>query len=199
MYTVHGMALSGNCYKLKLALEQLGLPYRWQELDVRDGSTRTPNFLAKNPNGKVPVLELPDGSFLSESNAILSYLADGSELWPRERRQSAEVMQWLFFEQYSHEPYIATVRFWLRFTDRAEALAEEIAKRRVQGYRALDVMEQRLRDHDYLAADRYTIADIALYAYTHVAEEGGFSLADYPAVRAWLTRVAAMPGHVPLG
>ncbi|GAB3266817.1 glutathione S-transferase family protein [Chitinimonas naiadis] len=199
MYTVHGMAQSGNCYKLKLALEQLDLPYRWQELDTRSGATRTPAFLAKNPNGKVPVLELPDGSFLSESNAILCYLADGSDLWPRERRASAEVLQWLFFEQYSHEPYVATVRFWIKFTDQATTLADEIAKRRIQGYRALGVMEQRLQSSPFLTGEHYTIADIALYAYTHVAEEGGFSLAEYPAIRAWLDRVQATPGYVTIG
>ena len=199
MYTVHGMAQSGNCYKLKLALEQLGLPYRWEELDTRHGATRTPEFLAKNPNGKVPVLELPDGSFLSESNAILCYLADGSELWPRERRESAEVLQWLFFEQYSHEPYIATVRYWIKFTDQVTTLADESAKRRIQGYRALDVMEQRLQTRHFLAGARYTIADIALYAYTHVAEEGGFSLESYPAIQAWLDRVRNTPGYTPIG
>ncbi|WP_269533185.1 glutathione S-transferase family protein [Chitinimonas sp. BJYL2] len=199
MYTVHGMALSGNCYKLKLALELLGEPYQWQEVDTLRGETRSPAFLAMNPNGKVPVLTLPDGSHLAESNAILCYLAEGTDLWAGDRRQRAEVLQWLFFEQYSHEPYIATVRFWVRFAGKAEALAEEIAKRRVQGYKALDVMEQQLATRAFLAGTSLSIADIALFAYTHVAEEGGFSLVAYPHIRAWLARVQSTPGFVPMG
>lgn len=198
MYTVYGMAASGNCYKIKMALERLALPYRWQEVDVVGGETRSVAFKALNPNGKVPLLQLPDGRCLAESNAILWYLAQDSALWPADRLSQAEVMQWLFFEQYSHEPYIATVRFWVKFAGKEDELADEIAKRRVQGYRALDVMEQRLTDRAYLVGDGCTIADLALYAYTHVADEGGFALARYPAIAAWMKRIAAEPGHVPI-
>jgi len=198
-YVVYGMAASGNCYKIKMALERLGLPYRWHEVDVVGGETKGAAFKALNPNGKVPVLQLPDGQLLAESNAILWYLAQDSTLWPAERLAQAEVMQWLFFEQYSHEPYIATVRFWVKFAGKANEMADEIAKRRVQGYRALDVMERRLTDRAYLAGEHCTIADLALYAYTHVAEEGGFTLGDYPAIGAWMKRVAAAPQHVQMG
>lgn len=196
MYTVYGMSASGNCYKVKLLLSQLGLPFSWQETDTRAGATHTPEFLALNPSGKVPVLQLEDGRTLPESNAILCYLAEGSRYWPQERFARAQVLQWLFFEQYSHEPYIAVARAIRRFFPAREA---EIPALLRKGEQALLVMEQHLQRCDYLAADRYTVADIALYAYTHVAHEGGFELTPYPAIRAWLTRVAAEPGHVPLG
>ncbi|MBV8467105.1 MAG: glutathione S-transferase family protein [Burkholderiales bacterium] len=196
MYTVYGMAISGNCYKLKLALTQLDQPYRWVELDILKGATKTPEFLALNPNGQVPTIVLPDGDTLVESNAILCYLADGSPLWPSDRRTKAEVLKWMFFEQYSHEPNIATVRFWVAYAGRAQELAAEIEKRKVNGYKALKVMEETLAKRPFLAGDKYTIADIALYAYTHVAHEGGYDLSAYPAVQAWLARVAAQPGYV---
>jgi glutathione S-transferase len=196
MYTVYGMAISGNCYKLKLALTQLDLPYRWVEVDVLNRGTHTPEFLTMNPNGQVPTITLPDGDTLAESNAILCYLADGTPLWPSDRRARAEVLKWMFFEQYSHEPNIATVRFWVAFAGRAQELAAEIEKRKVNGYKALQVMEEVLTKRPFLAGEQYTIADIALYAYTHVAHEGGYDLSAYPAVRSWLDRVAAQPGHV---
>lgn len=196
MYQVYGMAESGNCYKVKLLLTQLGLAYRWQETDTRQGATHTPEYLALNPAGKVPLLVLDDGRTLPESNAILCYLAEGSALWPVDRFARAQVLQWMFFEQYSHEPYIAVARAIRRFFPGREA---ELPALWTKGYLALDVLEQHLRRHDYLVAERYTVADIALYAYTHAAAEGGFDLARYPAIQEWLQRVAAEPGHIPLG
>ena len=196
MYQVYGIAESGNCYKVKLLLTQLGLAYRWQETDTRQGATHTPEYLALNPAGKVPLLVLDDGRTLPESNAFLCYLAEGSALWPVDRFARAQVLQWMFFEQYSHEPYIAVARAIRRFFPGREA---ELPALWTKGYLALDVLEQHLRRHDYLVAERYTVADIALYAYTHAASEGGFDLARYPAIQEWLQRVAAEPGHIPLG
>ena len=196
MYQVYGMAESGNCYKVKLLLTQLGLAYRWQETDTRQGATHTPEYLALNPAGKVPLLVLDDGRTLPESNAILCYLAEGSALWPVDRFARAQVLQWMFFEQYSHEPYIAVARAIRRFFPGRDA---ELPALWMKGDLALDVLEQHLRRHDYLVAERYTVADIALYAYTHAAAEGGFDLARYPAIQEWLQRVAAEPGHIPLG
>jgi glutathione S-transferase len=195
MFRVYGMSASGNCHKVRMALESLGLPYEWTEIDPGRGQTRTPEFLAMNPNGKVPVLEIEPGVFLPESNAILCYLAEDTPLLPRDRLQRARVMQWLFFEQYSHEPYIAVARYLRRFhPDPASqrALADSKSE---GGYRALGVMERELAVQPFLAAGRYTIADIALYGYTHVAGEGGFDLARFPAVRGWLARVEAEPRY----
>ena len=194
MLTIYGMSDSGNCYKVKLAAEQVRVPYRWVEVDSTKGETRTPAFLAKNPNGKVPTLGLDDGSFLPESNAILHYLAEGTPLLPMERLARARVLQWMFFEQYSHEPYVAVARFWLTHDIPHEE--EALAERQQGGYRALDAMESHLGGREYLVGDRCSIADIALYAYTHVADEGGFDLGRYAAIRAWLDRIAAQPGHV---
>ena len=196
MFRVYGMSASGNCHKVRMVLEALGLPYEWTEIDSVHGQTRTPDFLAKNPNGKVPVLEIEPGVFLPESNAILCYLADETPLLPTDRLERARVLQWLFFEQYSHEPYIAVARYLRRFhPDPASqrALAESKSD---GGYRALAVMEHQLANEPFLAAGRYTIADIALYGYTHVAGEGGFDLARFPAVTAWLARVEAQPRYV---
>jgi glutathione S-transferase len=190
------MSASGNCHKVRMALEALALPYEWTEIDSVHGQTRTPDFLAKNPNGKVPVLEIEPGVFLPESNAILCYLADDTPLLPTDRLQRARVLQWLFFEQYSHEPYIAVARFLRRFhpdPSSQRALAESKSD---GGYRALAVMENQLANEPFLAARRYTVADIALYGYTHVAGEGGFDLARFPAVTAWLARVEAQPRYV---
>jgi len=178
-----------------MALEALALPYQWSEIDPAQGQTRTPEFLAMNPIGQVPVLEISPGVHLPESNAILCYLADDTPLLPRDRLQRARVQQWLFFEQYSHEPYIAVARFLRRFhPDPASQLALAESKRD-GGYRALEVMERHLAGAAFFAAGRYTIADIALYAYTHVAEEGGFDLARFPSITAWLERVQAQPGY----
>ncbi|MDJ0943837.1 MAG: glutathione S-transferase family protein [Kiloniellales bacterium] len=188
---------SGNGYKVRLLLNQLGVPHERIELDILKGETRTPDFLAKNPNGRIPLLELDDGTRLAESNAILFYLARGTDYLPEERLDQARVLQWMFFEQYSHEPYIAVVRFW-HFSGQAEAMAKEIPARMERGYQALGVMEQHLAEQDFFVGGRYSIADIALYAYTHVAEEGRFELARFPKVQAWLARVAAQSGHIPI-
>ena len=190
---------SGNGYKVRLLLALQGIPFERIELDIDRGATRTPAFLSKNPNGRIPVLETEDGRLLPESNAILFYLADGTPYLPDDRWDRAQVLSWMFFEQYSHEPNIATVRFWLthagQLTDERRAL---LPRKRELGYAALGVMEGHLGGRDFFVADRYTIADIALYAYTHVAHEGGFDLGPYPSVRAWIERVAAQPGHIPI-
>lgn len=196
MITLHGYTGSGNCYKPALAMRQLGIPYRWREVNILKGESRTPEFLALNPNGRIPLLEPAPGRYLAESNAMLCWLAEGTPLLPADAWARAKVMEWLFFEQYSHEPYIATIRYWVAIERSAEANRARIAERMPQGYAALGVMEQQLAKTPFLAGDGYTIADIALYAYTHVAEEGGFDLAGYPAVGTWLARVAATPGFV---
>ena len=199
MFTVYGMADSGNCYKVKLALEQLKKPYRWVEVDSSKGGTQTREFLARNPNGKVPTLQLEDGSHLPESNAILWYLAEGTPLLPEDRLGHARALQWMFFEQYSHEPYIAVARFILRYLPADHPRRAELPRLVERGRHALGVMEQHLAKEPFFAAGRYTVADISLYAYTHCAGDGGFDLQPYPQVRAWLERVRAQPGHVPLG
>jgi glutathione S-transferase len=199
MLTVYGMADSGNCYKVKLALEQLGLPYRWVEVSTAKGETRTLEFLARNPNGQVPTLQLEDGQYLPESGAILCYLAEGTPLLPAERLERARVLQWMFFEQYSHEPCIAVARAILRYQPPDSPRRAELARLRERGDKALGVMQQHLETSNYFAGAKYSIADIALYAYTHCAADGGFELARYPAVVAWLARVRSQPGHVPLG
>jgi glutathione S-transferase len=199
MFTVYGMADSGNCYKVKLGLEQLALPYRWVEVDSARGETRSLKFLAINANGKIPTLALEDGTFLPESNAILNYLAEGSRLLPSERLHRARVLQWMFFEQYSHEPYIAVARAILRYQPSDSARRAELPRLHERGKQALAVMEQHLRREPFFAAGRYTIADIALYAYTHCAADGGFELSDYPAIGAWLERVRSQSRHVAMG
>ncbi len=211
MYTVYGDRRSGNCYKLMLALEQLRAPYRWVDVSVLDGATRTPEFLIRNPNGKVPVLELPDGRFLPESNAALFYLAESTEqerphtaqthqkLLSSERFERAQVLQWMFFEQYSHEPFIATARFIVQYLGRPPEREADLQAKMAPGRRALSIMEGHLSTRAFFVGERYSIADIALYAYTHVAGEGGFDLADYPQVRAWIARVREQPGYVALG
>jgi glutathione S-transferase len=199
MLTIYGMADSGNCYKVKLAAEQLRIPYRWVEVNSTKGETRSAQFLARNPNGKVPTLGLEDGTFLPESNAILNYLAEGTPLLPAERLPRARVLQWMFFEQYSHEPYVAVARYILRYLPPDTPRRADLARLHERGYQALGVMEQHLAREPYFAAGRYTIADIALYAYTHCAADGGFDLGRVPAVQRWLDRVRREPGHVPLG
>lgn len=193
---LYGDSISGNCYKLQLACAQLDVDYTWHEVDILAGATRSEKFLAMNPNGKVPLMALPDGHYLSESNAILSYLAEGSVLAGESRFERANVLRWMFFEQYSHEPYIATSRFIIRYLGRPEEREGDLESRKGGGYQALDVMEQELGDSDFIANGKYSIADIALYAYTHVADEGGFDLDGYPAVNAWLRRVENQPGYV---
>ncbi len=188
---------SGNCYKVRLLLAQLGIPCEIVPVDILKRETRTPEFRALNPNQRVPLLELPDGRRLAESNAILLYLAEGTPLLPRDAWQRAQVHQWLFFEQYSHEPYIAVLRFW-HFAGLLEQNRAALPEKHERGHHALAVMESELAQREYFAGDRYSVADIALYAYTHAAGEGGFELAAYPAVSRWLERVRAQPGHVPL-
>ncbi|MCW5752241.1 MAG: glutathione S-transferase family protein [Alphaproteobacteria bacterium] len=198
MYRVHGMRASGNCHKVGLLLDLLGAPYEWVETDVTKGETRTPAFLAMNSNGKVPVLEIGPGQYLAESNAILHYLAEGTPFLPADRLDHARVLQWMFFEQYSHEPYIATSRYWLHILKEPEKYRARLEECRPRGLAALGVMERHLSGADWFAAGRCTIADIALHAYTHVAHEGGFDLAPFPAVRRWLARVSALPGYRPM-
>lgn len=195
---LYGMSGSGNCWKPATLMDQLGVAYEWIETDIVNGASRTAEFLARNPNGRVPLLEIEPGQYLAESNAMLCYLAEGSALLPSDRYARAKVLEWLFFEQYSHEPYIATVRFWVKFLGQREAWREKIAAAMEKGYAALGVMEARLRQHPYLAGETYSVADIALYAYTHVADEGGYALDGYPAVGAWLARVAQQPRFTPM-
>ncbi|TMH37065.1 MAG: glutathione S-transferase family protein [Betaproteobacteria bacterium] len=196
MFKVYGMSTSGNCHKVRMVLEALKLPYAWNEIDTRSGTTRTPEFLAKNPNGKLPLLEIDSGVYLAESNAIIFYLAEGTPLLPNARLERAQVLQWLFFEQYSHEPYIAVARFLRRFHPDPGSQRALTDSKMDGGYRALAVMEQQLERGPFFVGERYTIADIALYAYTHVADEGGFDLNRFLCVRSWLARVEAQPGHV---
>lgn len=193
---VYGDSRSGNCYKIQLLAAELGIDYDWQEVDILTGDTRTPEFLAMNPNGKIPLLRLPEGGFLAESNAILCYLADGHTHAGDDALERARVLQWLFFEQYSHEPFIATSRFIIRYLGNPPDRQAALTEKKSGGYRALDIMEAELAERDYMALDRFTLADIALFAYTHVADEGGFELSNYPRIRAWLSRIAARERHV---
>jgi glutathione S-transferase len=197
MITVYGMKTSGNCYKVQLLLEQLGESYRWIEIDSAAGETRTADYLAKNPNGKVPLLELDDGRLLAESNAILCYLAEGSQLLPADPWQRAQCLQWLFFEQYSHEPSIAVARFICLWLAEDHPRRAELPRLRERGYHALAVMEKHLAANAWFTSAGYGVADIALFGYTHCADEGGFDLRAYPAVRGWLDRVRAQPRFVP--
>jgi glutathione S-transferase len=187
---------SGNGYKARLLLAQLGLEYRWTDLDVDAGKTRTPEFLKRNLNGRIPTLELDDGTNLAESNAILWYLAEGTPFVPADRLGRAQVLQWMFFEQYSHEPYVATPRYIVKHLPPEHARRAELPDRLAKGRAALAVMDEHLKSRSFFVAERYTIADIALYAYTHVAHEGGHDLTPYANVRSWLVRVAAQPGNV---
>lgn len=196
MLRLYDFLPSGNGYKVRLLLCQLEIPFERVELDILQGQTRTAAFLRKNPNGRIPVLRLEDGSYLAESNAILWYLAGDTPLLPASRRGQAQVLQWMFFEQYSHEPYIATSRFYRSILREPQRYADELARRQPGGYAALDVMERHLSGNRFFVGGCYTVADIALYAYTHVAAEGGFELERYPAVRAWLDRVALEPQHI---
>jgi glutathione S-transferase len=194
--TLYDYLDSGNGYKVRLLLAQLERTYRWVELDLMRGATRTPGFLAKNPNGRIPTLELEDGTCIAESNAILWYLAEGSAFLPADRLGRAQVLQWMFFEQYSHEPYVATPRFILMHLPANSPRREELPHRLTQGRAALAVMEAHLHGRQYLVGERYSIADIALYAYTHVAHEAQLDLAPYPNVGDWLARVAGQPRHM---
>ena len=189
--------VSGNCYKVRLLFAHLGIEYERQELDVVDRSNRPDVLGARNPALRVPTLVLDDGRSLGESNAILNYFAEGTRYLPEDRFERAEVLQWQFFEQYDHEPNIAVARFLIEVSD-APPDPAVLAEKHRGGYRALDAMERHLADREFLVGERYTIADISLYAYTHVADEGGFDMSGYGAIDAWLGRVAAQPGHVPI-
>jgi glutathione S-transferase len=199
MYTIYGDVNSGNCYKVKLLAEQLALPYTWVGIDTLKKETRSDEFLNKNLNGKIPLLETEDGKCLPESNAILHFLAEGTALLPTDRFEHAQVLQWLFFEQYSHEPYIATARYIVRYLRRPPELDAQLQTKMAPGYKALRVMESHLSSQLFFAGGRYTIADIGLFAYTHVAEEGGFELTKFPAIQQWLERVRAQPGFIGIG
>lgn len=195
---IYGNSISGNCYKLQLICAQLGIDYVWHELDLLKGAARTEEFRAMNPNGKTPLLKLADGRFLPESNAILYYLAQGTPLFAEDSYAAANIMNWMFFEQHSHEPYIAEARFIVVYLGNPPEEKENLESKRPGGYKALKVMEAQLSKDDFMANNRYSIADIALYAYTHKAHEGGFDLAKYSKVREWLKRVEEQPGYVPM-
>jgi len=196
MLTLYDFLPSGNGYKVRLLLSQLGVPFNLVEKDILKGETRTPEFLAINPDGRIPTVRFDDGRILAQSNAIMFYFAENTKFLPVDRFERAEALQWMFFEQYSHEPYIAVARFWIHELHKRLEWVERLKEKWQKGYQALDIMERRLKDRAFLAGNAYSIADIALYAYTHVAEEGDFDLSRYPAIRAWLDRVADQPGHV---
>jgi len=190
---------SGNGYKVRLVCKRLDIPYRLVEMDIKQGATRTPEFLAKNPNGRIPLLEVPGKGYLSESHAIIAYLADGSELIPTDAWERGQMNQWLNFEQYNLEPNIGTVRFWLGSLHKTAAeLGEKLTQKTALGHEALKVLERGLTGKRFLVADRFSLADIGLFAYTHVASEGRFSLEAYPAIRSWIARVQAEPKHSPI-
>ena len=201
MYKVYGDILSGNCYKIKLLMNVLDIEHEWVHVDILAGETHTTEFKQKNPNTRIPVLEIetPEGKqYLSESNAILNYLAEGSALFPADRLTRARVLQWQFFEQYSHEPFIATARYINKYLGLPAEREAEYHGKQEGGHKALGIMEQQLSQSKWLAGKEFTIADITLYAYTHVADEGGFDLEPYPAIRNWLTQNEALPGYQPM-
>ncbi len=195
MYTLYDFLPSGNGYKVRLILNRLNLPYKYIEKNILADETKTEKFLRLNSSGRIPLLQLENGECLAESNAILMYLAEGSPLLPTDRLEKARVLQWLFFEQYSHEPNIAVVRFWMTHGGPTDAQTAQLASKMDAGYAALAVMETQLQQTEFLVGTSFTVADIALYAYTHVAHEGGFDLSDFPAVSEWLFRVQAQPGY----
>ena len=199
MTVLYSMIDSGNCYKPRLLMAKLGIAFANVEVSSHTGDTRKADYVAKNPNAMVPLLELDDGRRIAESNAILLYLAEGTRFLPADRYERALCYQWLFFEQYSHEPYIAVRKALLTFAERAkDATPDRLALTLERGNRALGVMNRRLGESRFFAGDGFSVADIALYAYTHTAEAGGFQIDAYPAVAEWLTRVEADPGHVPM-
>lgn len=193
---IYGDVDSGNCYKIKLLLSLLNINHRWIHVDILNKDTQTAEFLSLNPNGKIPVLVLDDGRVLSESNAILGYLAEGTELIPADPYMKAKMYQWMFFEQYSHEPFIAVARFINKYLGLPSERIEEYHKLQPKGHKALSIMNKALVEHDYLVGNKFTIADIALYAYTHVAEEGGFDLKLYPNIQEWCQRIQKYPKYV---
>jgi len=200
MPILHQMQMSGNCYKVRLTAHQLGIPITLKDYGLMDGATRKPEFLKLNPNGRVPLLEYEDGRTLPESGAIIFHLSEGTRLQPASAWDRAQMLQWMFFEQYSHEPYIAVARFWLSYAkpELLETRRQLIPEWHAKGNAALAVMNTHLARHDWFAGNACSIADVALFAYTHAAGEGGFNLADYPAVFAWISRVKGQPGHIGL-
>ena len=196
MITVYGYSPSGNCHKLRMILAHLGRDHRWIETDSAHGATRTPEYLAKNPNGRVPMIELDDGRIMAESNAILCWLAEGTKYFAGDSWQRAQALSWMFFEQYSHEPFVAVARFICGWTPLDSPRRAELSKLRERGYQALAVMEKHLQANAWFSGSDYGIADIALFAYTHCADEGGFDLSAYPQTVTWLDRVRAQPGFV---
>jgi len=195
-YRVYGDILSGNCYKIKLLMEFLDINHDWLHVDILAGESRNPDFLNMNPNGKIPLLQIGEQEFLAESNAILNFLAEGSDWLPDSGLPRAKVLQWQFFEQYSHEPYIAVARYIAKYLGLPQDRLEEFKSKQQGGHKALSVMERQLQETPYLTGVSPTIADISLYAYTHVANEGGFELGEYPGVQAWLDRIRNIPGYV---
>ena len=196
MLRLYDFLPSGSCYKIRLLLTQLGIPFEREEVNILKGESRTPEFFQKNLNGRVPVLETEPDKFLAESNAILFYLSEGTQFFPYDSWEKAQVLKWLFFEQYSHEPYIATSRFWISLLGKADEYRDAINQKRELGYAALAVMETHLAHHQFFVGEYYTIADIGLFAYTHVADEGGFNLKRFPSIQAWLERVKTQPQHI---
>ncbi|MCW6053423.1 glutathione S-transferase family protein [Lyngbya sp. CCAP 1446/10] len=195
MFKLYEYAPSGNCYKVRLLLTQLNLAIDRTPINILQKESRTPEFLVKNPNGRIPVLEIAPGKLLFESNAIMFYLSEGTEFFPSDKFERALVMQWLFFEQYSHEPFIATSRFWY-LTGKAEQYQAALQQKQAPGYAALGVMEQHLEQNDFFVGDRYSIADIGLFAYTHVAGEGGFDLTRFPEIQSWIERIKYQPRYI---
>ena len=196
MYKLYDFLPSGNGYKVRLLLTLLDIPFERIELNILEKETRTPEFLAKNLNGKIPLLEIAPDKFLAESNAILYYLAQDTIYFPSDKYIQAQIMQWLFFEQFSHEPYLATSRYWISILQQPEKYAEQLKHKHRLGNVALGIIEKHLNERNFLVGNTCTIADISLYAYTHVAEEGGFDLAQYPAIRAWIERIKTNPKHI---
>jgi len=199
MYRLYDYLPSGNGYKCRLVLKQLEIPYEYVEVDIMNGGSRTPEFLAKNPNGRIPVLEVPDKGFIPESHAIIAFLADGTELIPSDPFERGRMWHWMCCEQYNLEPNVGTARFWISMLGKTRAeLGEKLIEKKKAGYAALDVLEEGLRGRKYLVGARYSLADIALFAYTHLAHEGGFDLAPYPNIRGWCDRVASQPRWAPI-
>ncbi len=196
---VYGDLRSGNCYKIKLLCALLAIGHEWIDVDILQGETRDAHFLAMNPNGQIPVFVNDDGEIITQSNAILFYLGRDSHFWPADCLAQTRVLEWQFFEQYSHEPGIAVARFIKLYQGMPAAREDEYRERLKLGYRALDVMEARLRESDFFVGDSCSLADISLYAYTHVAHEGGFDLSDYAAIEAWIARIQALDGYRGMG
>ena len=196
MYTLYGDSQSGNCYKVQLLMNHLDIEFEWHHINILGGGTHTDEFLAMNPNGKIPVLKLLDGTYLSESNAIMNYLAHDSRYLPEDRLLRAQVLQWQFFEQYNLEPPLSTSRFIVKDLGRPKKHEQILQAKKASGYKALQVMETHLEKHEWMVGDSITIADLSLFGYAHVAHEGGFGLSDFPFIMAWLKRIKDHPKHV---